>query len=535
VSLLALGSVRWRKVWRDLREHRIRSVLVVVSIAVGVTAVGTIAGANVLLEQNLREGYAATKPSSASLFTTLPFDKDLVQTVRRMPGVADAEGRRSATARLVTRPEESIELQLTALPDFTDQPMDLVTPDEGSWPPKRGEIWFERSSRTLTDLQVGRPVEVQLGPDRTRTLTTGGIAHEPGAAPAYFFGQVLAYVTFDTLADLGFDDSMDELRIRTAVADPTRAENRAIANEVKDRLEKAGAPVAFVQVPTPGEHPAQDVLNALFLILGAIGGLSLVVSGFLVINTISAILSQQTRQIGMMKAVGARDRQIAGIYLGIVIAYALLALAVAIPLGALGAWALTRFTAGLVNFEATEFFLPVPVLALEVAIGLLVPLAAAAWPVWRGVRVTVREAVANAGISDGFGRSRFDRALQSIRGLSRPTLLSIRNTFRRKARLILTLAALTLGGAVFMSVFTLRASLVGTINETLDYFRYDVQVGLSQPARTPILVKTADQVPGVVAAEPWTFANAQRVRPDDSTGGSLIVFGLPDGAQTVRP
>jgi putative ABC transport system permease protein len=535
VSLLALGSVRWRKVWRDLREHRIRSVLVVVSIAVGVTAVGTIAGANVLLEQNLREGYAATKPSSASLFTTLPFDKDLVQTVRRMPGVADAEGRRSATARLVTGPEESIELQLTALPDFTDQPMDLVTPDEGSWPPKRGEIWFERSSRTLTDLQVGRPVEVQLGPDRTKTLTTGGIAHEPGAAPAYFFGQVLAYVTFDTLADLGFDDSMDELRIRTAVADPTRAENRAIANEVKDRLEKAGAPVAFVQVPTPGEHPAQDVLNALFLILGAIGGLSLVVSGFLVINTIGAILSQQTRQIGMMKAVGARDRQIAGIYLGIVIAYALLALAVAIPLGALGAWALTRFTAGLVNFEATEFFLPVPVLALEVAIGLLVPLAAAAWPVWRGVRVTVREAVANAGISDGFGRSRFDRALQSIRGLSRPTLLSIRNTFRRKARLILTLAALTLGGAVFMSVFTLRASLVGTINETLDYFRYDVQVGLSQPARTPILVKTAEQVPGVVAAEPWTFANAQRVRPDDSTGGSLIVFGLPDGAQTVRP
>jgi putative ABC transport system permease protein len=86
-----------------------------------------------------------------------------------------------------------------------------------------------------------------------------------------------------------------------------------------------------------------------------------------------------------------------------------------------------------------------------------------------------------------------------------------------------------------MSVFTLRASLVGTINETLDYFRYDVQVGLSQPARTPILVKTAEQVPGVVAAEPWTFANAQRVRPDDSTGGSLIVFGLPDGAQTVRP
>ena len=132
MSVLALGSVRWRQVWRDLFEHRIRSVLVVVSIAVGVTAVGTIAGANALLEANLRDGYAATRPSSASLFTTVPFDQDLVQTVERMPGVTDAEGRRSATARLVTGPEESIELQLTALPDFTAQEMDLVTPDDGS-------------------------------------------------------------------------------------------------------------------------------------------------------------------------------------------------------------------------------------------------------------------------------------------------------------------------------------------------------------------------------------------------------------------
>ena len=154
---------------------------------------------------------------------------------------------------------------------------------------------------------------------------------------------------------------------------------------------------------------------------------------------------------------------------------------------------------------------------------------------YRGVRVTVREAIASAGISDNFGRSRFDRLLQQIKGPSRPTLLSIRNTFRRKSRLVLTLLALTLGGAVFMSVFTLRASLGGTVDETLAYFNYDVQVQLTQPTRTNVLVRTAEQVPGVVAAEPWTFASAQRVRPDDSTSGNQIVFGLPDGASTVRP
>ena len=377
MHLPALGSVRWRKVVRDLGEHRVRSLLVVLSIAVGVMAVGTIAGANALLERNLADGYAATKPSSASLFTTVPFDKGLVDVVRRMPDVAEAEGRRSATARMVKTDGETVELALTALPDYEAQPMDLVSPESGTWPPKRGEIVFERSSRTVADLQEGRTITVQLGPDKTKTLVTGGFAHEPGGAPAYFFGQLIGYVTFDTLADLGFDDSFNELRIRVADPDGTRAQARAVAGEVRDRLEKAGAPVAFVQVPTPGEHPAQDVLNAVFLILGAIGVLSLAVSGFLVINTISAIIAQQTRQIGMMKAVGARDRQVAGVYLGIVLGYALVALMVALPMGALGAWQLTRFTAGLVNFEATEFFLPPQVLALEIAIGLLVPLAAA--------------------------------------------------------------------------------------------------------------------------------------------------------------
>jgi putative ABC transport system permease protein len=535
LSLLALGSVRWRKVRRDLLEHRVRSVLVVLSIAVGVTAVGTIAGANILLQRNLRDEYAATLPSSARIFASVPFDQDLVDVIRHMPDVAEAQGRRNVTVRLVTGPGATTELSLTAIPDYEAQTMDLVSPDEGAWPPKRGQILFERSSRQLADLQIGREVTVQLDADRTATLDTAGFAHEPGGAPAYFFGQAIGYVTFDTLKDLGFDDSFDELRIRVAHPDGTRDQARSVAREVRDRVEKAGAPVTYVQVPTPGEHPAHDILDAVFLILGVIGALSLAVSAFLVINTISAILAQQTRQIGMMKAVGARDRQVAGVYLGIVLAFAGLALLVSIPLGALGSWALTVFTASLVNFDATDFFLPPEVVALELAVGLAVPLLAAAWPVFRGVRITVREAIASSGITDAFGRSGFDRLLQRVRGPSRPTLLSIRNTFRRKTRLVLTLLALTLGGAVFMSVFTLRSSLVTTLDQTLDYFRYDVQVGLQQPQRTSILVQTAEQVPGVGAAEPWTFANAQRVRPDGETGSTVIVFGLPDGAQTVRP
>ena len=164
-------------------------------------------------------------------------------------------------------------------------------------------------------------------------------------------------------------------------------------------------------VPVPGRHPANDILQGFFLVLGFIGALALLVSGFLVVNTVSAILAQQTRQIGVMKAIGARNRQIAGIYFGLVLAYALLALVVALPLGVVGAYGFTSFTAGLVNFDVETLYIPPNVIALEVVIGLVVPLAAAIWPVMRGVRTTVREALASTGISDRFGHGRFDRLL----------------------------------------------------------------------------------------------------------------------------
>ena len=301
------------------------------------------------------------------------------------------------------------------------------------------------------------------------------------------------------------------------------------------KLERAGVNVFGSYVPVPGRHPANDLLQGFFLVLGFIGALALVVSGFLVVNTVSAILAQQTRQIGIMKAIGARNDQIAGIYLSLVLAYAILSLVVALPLGVLGSYAFTSFTAGLANFDVATIYIPPNVLALEIVVGLVVPLAAALVPVTRGVRITVREALASTGIADRFGHGRLDRLLREIRGLSRPTLLSIRNTFRRKGRLLLTLAALGLGGAIFMSVFSVRASLVQTLDDSLAYFAYDVQVELATTERTSVLTQEALAVPGVEAAEPWRFAGTQFVHAGAAEGQSVVAFGLPPGARSVRP
>src|SRR4030095_8730838 len=86
-------SPRWRKVLADLTSNKTRTILVVLSIAVGVFAVGMIAGSREILANDLAAANASTNTFSAAISTNEPLDDQLVQTVRRMPGIADAEAR----------------------------------------------------------------------------------------------------------------------------------------------------------------------------------------------------------------------------------------------------------------------------------------------------------------------------------------------------------------------------------------------------------------------------------------------------------
>ena len=71
-----------------------------------------------------------------------------------------------------------------------------------------------------------------------------------------------------------------------------------VAQAVADRMERAGATVYFVNVYQPGHHFAWSVMKGVFFVLGVLGYLTVLLSGFLIVNTITALMTQQTRQIG---------------------------------------------------------------------------------------------------------------------------------------------------------------------------------------------------------------------------------------------
>src|SRR5262249_56806917 len=108
------------------------------------------------------------------------------------------------------------------------------------------------------------------------------------------------------------------------------------------------------------------------------------------------------------------------------------------------------------------------------------PVWGGARPVWRSSRVPVREALADFGVSKTqFGTTAFDRALAGLGGLARPLLLSIRNGFRRRGRLLSTIATLAAGGGVFMTAGHVPASPVHTPHPLFATRKVDPAVGLA--------------------------------------------------------
>ena len=173
----------------------------------------------------------------------------------------------------------------------------------------------------------------------------------------------------------------------------------------------------------------------------------------------------------------------------IIIGYGLLALLVAVPVAAWGANFLSEGFASYINYLPGKFQFPLITLILQGVVGLGIPIIATLVPVLHGANITVREAISSYGLgSTQSGKSWFDHLLERVRGLPRPLLISLRNTFRRKGRLRRTIFAMALAGTIFIAVFNLRAAMNQTIQETLGYYLSDLNIYFNQLYRAEKII-----------------------------------------------
>ncbi len=529
---------RYRKAFRDLTSHWFRTMLVVLSIAIGIFAVGVMLGGREILMREFHADHSSSVPPSVT-YRTADFESETVEQAAGQPGIEAAQARRSASLRYALNgTDEERSITLEAFDDFRALDVGKVVPLDGApWPPSDGEIVLEASAKIVDGYSVGDVLEIETAEGEVVEFELVGFAHDINAMPAKFVGHETGYVTLDSMEDLGESRAFNQLSLTFDGEDLTWSEASRRAVDIRERLfEDEDIVVFYTDVPEPGSHFLGDIFDALSLLLLALGGLALGLSAFLVVNTVSALMAQQVRQVGIMKAVGGSAGQLERLYAVIVTMYGLIACAVGLPLTAAGTQWFTDYAAGMLNFRVTSYAPPVWVVLVEVAVGMLVPLLAASGPVRRGVRMSVVRALNGTGINTArFGHGLVDRVLGMIRGLPRPVALSLRNTFLRKGRLALTLSTLVLASAVVMAVWSVRASIEQTIDDLETWWGFDLQLTLAMPQPAAEVISEVEGVAGVTAAEAWSVFPAALVRDDGSENESFTIVGLDPETDFVRP
>ncbi len=521
---------RWSKVFTDLWNDKTRTGLVVASIAAGVFAIGMIISAYVIME-DVNHSYAAVNPPNIEV-TTDPFDQDLVRSIQNVPGVKDVEGRFILPMRGRRGAEDWIQLTLVGLTDLQSN-INLRTPVEGRGTAGKNEALISQDVMHISGLHAGDIIQVELPGGGNHSLRVVGLVSDQTTSKPDPAANNLMFVSTQTLRSMGLDDHFNLLYLTTENGADSGFIAR-VAASVEDKVEKSDRTVYRVDQHLSSEHPMTDITLIIIGVLGVLGGLITVLSSSLIVNTLNALLAQQLRQIGVMKLIGARSRQILGMYLVLIISYGLIALLIAVPLGALAGYGLAWFMAYLLGAVLLGFrVIPLAVIA-QTLVAILIPLAAGFVPVNNGAKTSVLEAISNYRPGGQLTSSRKYSLAQWIGWISRPILLSFRNTFRKRGRLLLTLFTLTMAGAVFIAVFNVRDSLTLIMENLLQHYMGDVTINFTQPYRVSQIEHTLHQIPGVEGVEGWGAASGEIWDENDRLVSKLSIIAPPQDTQLLN-
>lgn len=493
----------WRKAIRDFWTERGRTTLVVLAIALGISAFASVLSSYAILTRELDRGYLETNPASAVLRVDR-IDDHLVAAILQNPEVSDAEPRRTVTGQIKAGPVQWRNLTLFVVKDYGDIRVSKLEPEAGAWPPATGEILIERDAFQVAKAEIGDRVTVKTANGKEQQLLVSGGVHDVGQAQARMENIVYGYINLATLVQLGEEPYLDQLNILVAHKRFNETHIERVANDVKRLIESRGRQVRRVDIPAPGKHPHSDLTGILLLAMSSFGLFVLLLSGILVVNLLTALMASQVRQIGVMKAIGGTRWQIARIYFGQTLFLGIAAVVVSIPLGVIGSRALCDYLALFLNFDIKSYAVPVWIYSSVVVVGIAAPLIAAAYPVWKGTGVPVRVALTDFGLSrTTFGAGAFDRLIARIGCTISPLVFAIRNSFRRRARLALTLLTLAAGGLFFLAALNVRASIINTLDRMFAARKFDLIVTLSKPYEWNRIQPAVNTTQGITHAEGW--------------------------------
>ncbi|MGC1375085.1 MAG: ABC transporter permease [Anaerolineales bacterium] len=526
----------WRKVLADFWSNKTRTFLMVLTITLGVFSVGFVGNLGAMLNRDMDADFNSSNPAHAKIYVS-GLDEEWVRALRKVPGVKDTEGRTQVIAQLVKPNGEKTPIQFEAPKSFDAIRLNLLKPvnlPNGNLPiPDWKEVVFDNSAAVL-GYKAGDIVEVELANGDTRKLTFKAYVHDVNSLSYGLTGAVAAYVTSNTILWLGGPKDYNEMLFSVSENETDTQHVTDIAHTITNRFEKSNEISNWqISVSSPGHHFAWPTAQGVIFILSALGWMTVALSVFLIVNTIVALMTQHVRQIGIMRAIGGSTWQIFSMYLSLVLIFGVLALIISIPFANWAAYQICIFLAGLMNYNIGPMTYHAGTVITQIIVAFLVPVAAALAPLLNGLRVSVREALTNYGIGNVPMKETQEKVHLDF--FPRPVLVSLRNAVRKKARLVLTLCVLVIGGAIFIAVLNLWGTFDQVTRDIQGYFLADINFVFTGSHYLDDVKSIVMKNPGVVGVEGWTSTSAEVLSADGKTSNEVSFVAPPSNSTLIKP
>jgi putative ABC transport system permease protein len=493
-----------RKSVTDLSRRRSRAFFIVATLALAVTSIGIFA-LPTLMNRAMDSVVASDRLPDLTVDTRpLMLDRAQLARLGALPNVRAVEAR-SFFGGSVFVGNRLAFAHVLGVSDFARQQVNVVHVTSGTAPGDGAVLTDAQNARQgLLSVHAGQTLRI-IGADGVvhRLAVSGEGRNLAGDQTVTQNGVIVLYGTPATVTALSGIRGEEDLFFRLADTRPTAVTTTIAA--VRRTLATVPGFIGFTDLPqvrSAGDWPGKSGYQQFTKFLYVITILALLAALVLISNTITTLVSEQTAEIGIMKALGGRRRQIAAIYLRTTLLFGALGTVVGIVVGIVVANLVTSYFGSTLYAVNTGFGLDWTIVLVSLVVGLLAPPLAALPAIRRATRVPVREALQATGSAVG-GQDAGDRLLRRIRFLPHTAQIGLRSLGRRRRRSISTALVIGFAVATLLGVQGLAAGIRDV--STASWGDHGEDVKIDQVGVRPLDSRAANLIratPGVATVEP---------------------------------
>jgi putative ABC transport system permease protein len=409
-----------RMALRSLTGHRLRSALTVVGIVIGIGTVIIFASFGTSVQTDIVgefEDTAASEilvvtgdvgldPDDGSFGGSPPAPGNLDSFA--LPGVTthDIERLRAIDGVQSVIPRGDIDAATALRYNNQTQPQNVIATTPAAFPEEnvlrgrsfeRGEsgavVMSERAAAAFAgNVSVGENITIEFREAEERATVVGIVTQARGGLNLFGGPSTELYVPADpyyrtygeTVESPSQGVDQAAYRQATLVAEPDRvtATSSAVERYFEEESDARRVLDGGVTVQSAADivDGIEEVLDDVIRLVSGIGLLALLVGAFGIANIMLVSVTERTKEIGIMKANGAQNREVMGLFLAESVLLGLAGAVVGIPLGLAVGFAASAYA-------EVGFTIPFGWILVASLMGIATGVVSGLYPAWRAARV----------------------------------------------------------------------------------------------------------------------------------------------------